>query len=122
MDARNDLLAEESCLHRPVLDVLRPERGLTLDQADHMIENVAGVLGSPDRHRLQLHDQRPRRAGTDGHRGAVRGRGGEQRRPDCPRSGRLSHLQQQMIGFLDLATQRSERPAGRVRQACYANP
>jgi hypothetical protein len=27
-----------------------------------------------------------------------------------------------MIGFLDLATQRSERPAGRVRQACYANP
>jgi hydroxymethylglutaryl-CoA reductase len=47
MDARNDLLAEESGLDRPVLDVLRPERGLTLDQADHMIENVAGVLGVP---------------------------------------------------------------------------
>jgi hydroxymethylglutaryl-CoA reductase len=45
MDARNDLLAEESGLDRPVLDV--PERGLTLDQADHMIENVAGVLGVP---------------------------------------------------------------------------
>ncbi|MFE2031142.1 hypothetical protein ACFW9V_39665, partial [Streptomyces hygroscopicus] len=29
------------------LEVLDPEHGLTLEQADHMVENVIGVLGIP---------------------------------------------------------------------------
>jgi hydroxymethylglutaryl-CoA reductase len=30
-----------------LLDVLSPDHGLTLDQADHMVENVVGILGVP---------------------------------------------------------------------------
>ncbi|MET8051741.1 hydroxymethylglutaryl-CoA reductase, degradative [Streptosporangium sp. NPDC005286] len=41
-------LAEKSAgLDPGALDVLDPAAGLTLDQADHMIENVVGVLGVP---------------------------------------------------------------------------
>jgi hydroxymethylglutaryl-CoA reductase len=45
--ARHDLLAEEGGLDRAVLDAFRPEGGLTIDQADHMIENTVGVLAIP---------------------------------------------------------------------------
>src|SRR5438128_1552881 len=47
LDGRHELLAKESGLDRSVLDLFRPERGLTLDQADHMIENAVGVMGIP---------------------------------------------------------------------------
>ena len=47
IDARHDLLAQTTGLESTMLDVLRPEQGLTLEQADHMIENAVGVLGIP---------------------------------------------------------------------------
>jgi hydroxymethylglutaryl-CoA reductase len=65
IDARRDLLAEQSCLDRSVLDVFGPERGLTLDQADHMIENAVGVLDIPVGIAC-IHHQRPGCPGSDG--------------------------------------------------------
>ncbi len=46
-DARHELLAQTTGLESTALDALRPERGLTLEQADQMIENAVGVLGIP---------------------------------------------------------------------------
>ena len=47
IDARHELLAQTTGLESTALDVLRPEQGLTLEQAAHMIENAVGVLGIP---------------------------------------------------------------------------
>ena len=47
IDARHELLAQTTGLESTALDVLRPEQGLTLEQAAHMIENAIGVLGIP---------------------------------------------------------------------------
>ena len=41
------LVAEGSDLDAAVLDALQPASGLSLAQADHMIENVVGVIGIP---------------------------------------------------------------------------
>ena len=40
-------LAETAGLEKNILDCFRSSQGLTLDQADHMIENVIGVFGLP---------------------------------------------------------------------------
>ena len=47
IDARHELLVQTTGLESTALDVLRPEQGLTLEQAAHMIENAVGVLGIP---------------------------------------------------------------------------
>src|SRR6266571_8091652 len=47
IDARHELLAQTTGLDSTALDVLRPEQGLTLEQAAHMVENAVGVLGIP---------------------------------------------------------------------------
>jgi hydroxymethylglutaryl-CoA reductase len=47
IDARHELLAQTTGLESTALDVLRPEQGLTLEQAAQMIENAIGVLGIP---------------------------------------------------------------------------
>jgi hydroxymethylglutaryl-CoA reductase len=47
IDARHELLAQTTGLESTALDVLRPEQGLTLEQAAHMVENAVGVLGIP---------------------------------------------------------------------------
>jgi hypothetical protein len=45
--ARHELLAEATGLNEETLQTLRPEHGLSLDQADHMIENAVGIIGIP---------------------------------------------------------------------------
>src|SRR2546423_513980 len=45
--ARHELLTQTTGLESTALDVLRPEQGLTLEQAAHMVENAVGVLGIP---------------------------------------------------------------------------
>ncbi len=47
IDARHELLAQATGLESTALDVLRPEQGLTVEQAAHMVENAVGVLGIP---------------------------------------------------------------------------
>jgi hydroxymethylglutaryl-CoA reductase len=44
---RRAQVAEASGVDPDLLDVLSPDRGLTVEQADHMVENVVGVLGIP---------------------------------------------------------------------------
>lgn len=44
---RRALAAKSAGLDPDVLDVFDPASGLSLEQADHMIENVVGVLGVP---------------------------------------------------------------------------
>ena len=44
---RQELLAKETGLDLTTFDVLNPGQGLTLDQADHMIENAIGIIGIP---------------------------------------------------------------------------
>jgi hydroxymethylglutaryl-CoA reductase len=44
---RRDRVVETADLDPHALDVLDPNHGLTVDQADHMVENVVGVLGIP---------------------------------------------------------------------------
>ena len=44
---RRARVAEASGVDPDLLDVLSPDRGLTVEQADHMVENVVGVLGIP---------------------------------------------------------------------------
>ena len=44
---RQELLAKETGLDLSTFDVLNPGQGLTLDQADHMIENAIGIIGIP---------------------------------------------------------------------------
>lgn len=44
---RLSLVARSADLEPDVLDALRPDGGLTLAQADHMIENVVGIIGIP---------------------------------------------------------------------------
>ncbi|WP_205855684.1 hydroxymethylglutaryl-CoA reductase, degradative, partial [Phytoactinopolyspora endophytica] len=46
-EERLDLVAEAAGLDDDALSALRPGEGLSLDQADHMIENVVGVLAVP---------------------------------------------------------------------------
>lgn len=46
-DERLALVAQSADLDPDVLDALRPDRGLSLAQADHMIENVVGMIGIP---------------------------------------------------------------------------
>lgn len=46
-DERLALAAAGAGLDAGVLDALRPENGLSLAQADHMIENVVGMIGVP---------------------------------------------------------------------------
>jgi hydroxymethylglutaryl-CoA reductase len=47
VNARHELLAEATGLDEETLQTLRPEYGLSLDQADHMIENAVGIIGIP---------------------------------------------------------------------------
>jgi hydroxymethylglutaryl-CoA reductase len=47
VDQRRERVASESEIASDGLDVLSPEKGLTLDQANHMVENTIGVLGIP---------------------------------------------------------------------------
>ena len=47
VEARRARAGENAGVGAAELDVLDPTRGLSLDQADHMIENVVGVMGLP---------------------------------------------------------------------------
>jgi hydroxymethylglutaryl-CoA reductase len=47
MEGRHELLAKSSPLDEEELRVVRPEYGLTLEQAYHMVENAVGLLGVP---------------------------------------------------------------------------
>jgi len=47
VEQRRATTAEQVGLGGADLDVLDPMKGLSLDQADHMIENVVGVMGLP---------------------------------------------------------------------------
>lgn len=47
IDERRETAAAAAGLEPHRLDVLSPEQGLTLDQAEHMVENVIGVLAVP---------------------------------------------------------------------------
>jgi hydroxymethylglutaryl-CoA reductase len=44
---RQELLAKQTGNDITALDALNPENGLTLDQAEHMIENAVGIIGIP---------------------------------------------------------------------------
>ncbi|MEU1785027.1 hydroxymethylglutaryl-CoA reductase, degradative [Streptomyces sparsogenes] len=44
---RRARIARSAAVEPKSLEVLDPEHGLTLEQADHMVENVIGVLGVP---------------------------------------------------------------------------
>ncbi|EME19718.1 hydroxymethylglutaryl-CoA reductase, degradative [Rhodococcus triatomae] len=46
-EQRRSVLAERTGLAADDLAVLRPDAGLAVEQADHMIENVVGVMGIP---------------------------------------------------------------------------
>lgn len=46
-DERLSLVAQSAELDTDVLGALRPDQGLSLAQADHMIENVVGMIGIP---------------------------------------------------------------------------
>lgn len=46
-DERLSLVAQSADLDPDVLGALRPDQGLSLAQADHMIENVVGMIGIP---------------------------------------------------------------------------
>lgn len=46
-DERLGLVARSAELDPDLLDALRPDGGLSLAQADHMIENVVGMIGIP---------------------------------------------------------------------------
>ena len=47
VDERREKVTTESGLKPDRLDVLSPDQGLSLDQANHMVENAIGVLGIP---------------------------------------------------------------------------
>jgi hydroxymethylglutaryl-CoA reductase len=47
VDQRRAKVSEESGVDAARLDVLSPDHGLGLEQANHMVENVIGVLGIP---------------------------------------------------------------------------
>lgn len=47
IEQRRERVLEASGGRGDLFDVLGPERGLGLEQADHMVENVVGVLGVP---------------------------------------------------------------------------
>jgi hydroxymethylglutaryl-CoA reductase len=47
LDERRKQATEALGMRRDLLEVLSPAQGLTLDQADHMVENVVGILGIP---------------------------------------------------------------------------
>jgi hydroxymethylglutaryl-CoA reductase len=47
VEERRRRVSAEAGIGADVLDVLSPEQGLSLEQADHMVENVVGILGVP---------------------------------------------------------------------------
>ena len=47
VSGRHELLAEATGLEENILETLLPEHGLSLQQADHMIENAVGIFGIP---------------------------------------------------------------------------
>lgn len=47
IDERREKVIAEAALKPDQLDALSPESGLSLDQANHMVENAIGVLGIP---------------------------------------------------------------------------
>jgi hydroxymethylglutaryl-CoA reductase len=47
IDQRRARVAEAMEVPADLFDALSPDRGLSLEQADHMVENVVGVLGLP---------------------------------------------------------------------------
>ncbi|GGL42746.1 3-hydroxy-3-methylglutaryl coenzyme A reductase [Phycicoccus endophyticus] len=47
IDERRARVADAMGVRAGVFEALSPEHGLTLEQADHMVENVVGVLGLP---------------------------------------------------------------------------
>ena len=47
MSSRHGLLAEATGLDENILKTLLPELGLSMQQADHMIENAVGIFGIP---------------------------------------------------------------------------
>ena len=47
LGSRHELLAEATGLDESILKTLRPEDGLSFEQADHMIENAVGIFGIP---------------------------------------------------------------------------
>ncbi|MCW2772654.1 MAG: hydroxymethylglutaryl-CoA reductase, degradative [Nocardioides sp.] len=47
IDERRTRVVSAADIESHRLDVLSPEKGLSLEQADHMVENVIGVLGIP---------------------------------------------------------------------------
>jgi hydroxymethylglutaryl-CoA reductase len=47
VSGRHELLANETGLDETTFRALLPEHGLTVEQADHMIENAVSVLGIP---------------------------------------------------------------------------
>lgn len=47
VDQRREKVIGATGVESTLLDVLSPEKGLTIEQADHMVENVIGVFGIP---------------------------------------------------------------------------
>ena len=47
IDQRRAKVATAANIESHRLDVLSPDKGVTLEQADHMVENVVGLLGIP---------------------------------------------------------------------------
>ena len=84
---RLEWLAEKAGLDAGDLAAL--QGGLTIEQADHMIENVVGVFSLPLGIALELRGQRARGAGADGRRRALRGGRCLLYGPPGPRRGRF---------------------------------
>src|SRR5437763_10587093 len=93
IDARYELLAQTTALDSTALSVLRPEQGLTLEQAAHMIENAVGVLVIPLGIALNFTINERDFLVPNGHRGTLRHCGGEQCSPHCPGTRRVLHLE-----------------------------
>lgn len=47
VDQRREKVVDAAGVESHLLDVLSPEKGLSIEQANHMVENVIGVLGMP---------------------------------------------------------------------------
>ena len=71
VNGRHDLLAETTGLDKNTLQALRPEHGLTVEQADHMIENAVGIMGIPVGIACNFVINGARRSGADGDRRAL---------------------------------------------------
>ena len=111
VDQRRRQAAESAGLAAAASMCSSREPVLSLDQADHMIENVVGVLGVPVGVATNFIVNGTRRPRADGDRGAVRRRRAPATRADDPRPRRLPHLR---------APTRSCRP--RCRSLDVADP